>query len=229
MNQLSKGLNRCCKCAGLVLAMLFAGISVAGASVITVNNEATFNGMGTIAFDSHFTDFGIVTQFPGTPFTRGDVTYNSVQNYAFCCGAFTTTETLIGNNFWTPVLGDIARGPQYNMFGFDIGTYGPSPITITVFTNSGSFVYPSLTIANSAAGLLEFRGFVASGEYFTGFNITADNGCCERWKDGWINNLPGITNVELGNTGTAPIPEPASIALLGLGLAGLGFSRRKKA
>ena len=24
MNQLSKGLNRCCKCAGLVLAMLFA-------------------------------------------------------------------------------------------------------------------------------------------------------------------------------------------------------------
>ena len=228
MNQLSKGLNRCCKCAGLVLAMLFAGISVAGASVITVNNEATFNGMGTIAFDSHFTDFGIVTQLPGPPFTRGDVTYHSEQNYAWST-FFTTTETLIGNNYWTPVLGDIATGPKYNMFGFDIGTYGPSPITITVFTNSGSFVYPSLTIANSAAGLLEFRGFVASGEYFTGFNITADNGCCERWKGGWINNLPGITNVELGNTGTAPIPEPASIALLGLGLAGLGFSRRKKA
>ena len=61
MNQLSKGLNRCYKCTGLVLAMLFAGISVAGASVITVNNEATFNGMGTIAFDSHFTDFGYYT------------------------------------------------------------------------------------------------------------------------------------------------------------------------
>ena len=216
MNQLSKGLNRCCKCAGLVLAMLFAGISVAGASVITVNNEATFNGMGTIAYDSHFTDFGFFTQFPGTPFTRGDVTYHSEQNYAYST-FFTTTETLIGNNYWTPVLGDIATGPQYNMFGFDIGTYGPSPITITVFTNSGSFVYPSLTIANSEAGLLEFRGFVASGEYFTGFNITAVNG---------EGNLPGITNVELGNTGTAPIPEPASIALLGLGLAGLGFSRR---
>lgn len=229
MNQLSKGLNRCCKCAGLVLAMLFAGISVAGASVITVNNEATFNGMGTIAFDSHFTDFGIVTQLPGTPFTRGDVTYNSQENYAWCCNLYTTTETLIGNNYWTPVLGDIATGPKYNMFGFDIGTYGPSPITITVFTNSGSFVYPSLTIANSAAGLLEFRGFVASGEYFTGFNITADNGCCGGSYPNFFNNLPGITNVELGNTGTAPIPEPASIALLGLGLAGLGFSRRKKA
>jgi hypothetical protein len=201
----------------LGLTILFA--IQAGASLTTYTSRPSFNAQGTIVYNAVFTDFGTGFGFPGNSFTRGDVTYRSLENLTWgSSSGYTTTETLIGNNYWTPVLADIATGPQYGMFGFDIGTYNTSPITIEVYTSAGTYTYPSLTIADSASGLLEFRGFVASaGEYFTGFNITADNG---------HGNLPGITHVTLGNAGV--VPEPSTFIAGALLAVPFGVSAIRK-
>lgn len=197
--------------------------ATSSAFLTTFSNRPGFEAQGFVWANSNFQDFGTGFGYPGEPFTRGYVTYQSSQNLTWGSATpYTTTEPLIGNNYWTPVLADIATGPKFDMFGFDIGTYGSSPITITIYTDSNSYVYPNLTIADSQLGQLEFRGFVASaGEYFTGFRIETDLGNFY---------LPGITHVTVGITDIAPsinaVPEPSTVALLGLG--GLLVWRRRK-
>ncbi|MHC1763732.1 MAG: hypothetical protein AB9869_05410 [Verrucomicrobiia bacterium] len=195
------------------LALLVTGLTVlvavqAQASLATYGTRESFNTQGTIVYNSDFTDFGPAGYLPGDPFTRGDVTYHSTQNVTFGNETmYTTTEPLIGNVYWTPILGDIATTPKYSMFGFDIGNWKDIPITIIVNTTLSTYTYPDLTIA---PGSLHFKGFIASpGEYFTGFNII-----------GSVGNLPGITHVTLGHV--TPVPEPSTFIAAALLLIPFG-------
>ncbi len=226
-NKLIVGFNESTAIRKSVLLMAVLGVfslpSQSSASVTTYTDQSAFNSQGIIAYDSDFQDFGTDFGFPANPFTRGGVTYTSTENLTWgSATGYTTTKTLIGNNYYSPVTGDIsgniATATGYNMFGFNIGTFNTSPISITVNTNLTNYTYSGLTIADSNAGLLDYKGFIATtpGEYFTGFKIVADNG-----RD----NLPGITNVAVGNV--TPVPVPGAVWLFASGLLGLGALRKK--
>ena len=232
-NKLIVGFNKSTAMRKSVLLVAILGVfslpSQSSASVSTSNDRVAFKSQGFITFDSNFNDVndfpGTGFIYPGNPYTQGNVTYTSAENLTWGSSTtYTTTERLIGGDSEIPttlITGNIEAG--YNMFGFNIGTYGSTPISITVYTTTdmgtdGSYLYPGLIIANSQAGKLDYKGFIATtpGEYFTGFKIAADDA---------IPNLAGITNVAVGNVSAVPVP--GAVWLFASGLLGLGALRKK--
>ncbi len=206
----------------IAIALVTSG-TVATAGVSIFNNRASFEALGTMAYNSNFADFGTGFGYPGDPFTRGDVTYTSAQNLSvgadtgYSVGSY---QTVMSNNWWSPLTGTIATATPYTLFGFDAAVTS-GPVDITVSTNQGSYVFSGLSLPNgSSAANFAFEGFQATGvgEYFTGFRIDTVGGTY----------LPGITNVAVGTVSAVPEMETYAMMLAGLGLMGTIARRRKQ-
>lgn len=205
--------------ASLAAAALFI-TSQACAGVIQYSSRTTFEAQGTVIENYGYEDFGTgVFSFPGDPWTTHGVTYQTGNNIIVGTGTFySPISNVFTYNYWTPISASISQSPdQFDMFGFDLGYLGfDSAITLSVTTNLATYIFSGIS-APIASQSLDFFGFIAdAGEYFTGFGLSSAGG---------TGSAPVIDNVTLGQSGQ--VPEPATLALVGLGLASLRFSKRR--
>ena len=218
---------------GSVLA--FSGTAALAAACTTYVNGATSTYLGT-------DDVTINTLLATDCYGHASVGANSVADVQ----SFANTTDLFGTADWTGFL----RANATDTTG--TGTYSGISFTLsglTVAATGGTFtltltdLFP-LTDPNLPLTMdLLFTLKAATGTDFYFFDdivLSASNGGTYQVsitnRNGQLQNLSDITLLGRDPTGcqqgdpacTTTVPAPATLALLGLGALGLGFSRRRK-
>tara|TARA_R110002110_G_scaffold166675_1_gene367443 strand:+ start:493 stop:1233 length:741 start_codon:yes stop_codon:yes gene_type:complete len=170
--------------------------------------------------------------FPGS---NGDITASlsatsgvEIESGASGAGRFPTS----GSNYLEMSSGSdftIAFGTAISAFGFlgtDIGDFvnGFLTISLTDINDVVTDLEVMHTRGSAADSNVLFWGFTDTGNSYTSLSFSNPGG----------GDVFGFDDMTIGDRAQVdpdpqPVPAPATLALFGLGLAGLGWSRRKKA
>lgn len=196
----------------LLIAAAYAFLpSVSQATVYTT--QANFDAANPGLTITTFATNQRVQSLPN-PYTQGPITFSSSNNSLTAAGAFAgnPTAAFFNDAFASPVALSFSL---LNAFGLSVaaGYAGAAGTLDIVLANSGTSVFTTSQVFGGGDAPT-FIGFNGLGLFDSVTIKTTSN-----------SEFILIDRIESGSTRT--VPEPTTVALLGLGLLGFAASRRK--